>query len=217
MKSAIFLFVWLFSLCSQPMANENLKNTNQHMTTSNSNTVLEKATFGSGCFWCSEAIFSRITGVSEVLPGYAGGTTKNPSYEDVKTGTTGHAEVVQISYNPDQVSFLQLLEVFFKTHDPTTLNRQGADVGTQYRSVIFYHSDQQLVQAQTVKKQLGDAGIWDNPIVTEISPVDTFFVAEDYHHNYFERNPNQGYCQFVILPKVKKFEKLFRDMLAPTF
>ncbi len=187
------------------------------MTIINSDTSLEKATFGSGCFWCSEAIFSRITGVSEVLPGYTGGTTKNPSYEDVKTGTTGHAEVIQITYDPAQISFLQLLEVFFKTHDPTTLNRQGADVGTQYRSAIFYHSDQQQEQAQAVKRELGDAGIWNNPIVTEISPMDVFFVAEDYHHNYFERNPNQGYCQFVILPKVKKFEKSFRDMLSPSF
>lgn len=181
--------------------------------TSSSNTSLSKATFGSGCFWCSEAIFSRLDGVHHVVPGYSGGTTRNPSYEQVKTGRTGHAEVIQISFDPDVISYLRLLEVFFKTHDPTTLNRQGADVGTQYRSVIFYHDGQQQALANTVKDRLGSEGIWDDPIVTEISPVDVFYQAEEYHHNYFERNPGQGYCQFVILPKVKKFEKMFDELL----
>lgn len=174
---------------------------------------LEQATFGSGCFWCSEAIFTRISGVHGVKPGYAGGHTKNPRYEKVKTGTTGHAEVIQITFDPSVVSYLQLLEVFFRTHDPTTLNRQGADVGTQYRSVVFFHHTEQEKVAREVKERLGKAGIWDDPIVTEITPLDTFYVAEEYHHNYFARNPNQGYCQFVILPKVNKFEKTFEELL----
>ena len=177
------------------------------------NIGLSKATFGSGCFWCSEAIFARLKGVHDVVPGYSGGITGNPSYEKVKTGETGHAEVVLVHFDPDAISYLQLLEVFFRTHDPTTLNRQGADIGTQYRSVIFFHDEEQQALAARVKEQLGKEAIWDNPIVTEISPAGPFYQAEDYHHNYFARNPGQGYCQFVILPKVKKFEKMFNDLL----
>lgn len=147
------------------------------------------------------------------MPGYTGGTTKNPSYEMVKTGRTGHAEVVQITFDPAKVSYIQLLEVFFKTHDPTTLNRQGADVGTQYRSAIFYHDEQQQKQALEVKKKLTEAAIWKDPIVTEITALSIFYKAEDYHHNYFARNPDQAYCQYVILPKVEKFKKLFDELL----
>ena len=176
---------------------------------------LLKATFGSGCFWCSEAVFSRLGGVHGVVPGYSGGITTNPSYEEVKKGTTGHAEVIQLTYDPDAITYVQLLEVFFRTHDPTTLNRQGNDVGTQYRSVIFYHDEEQRSLAHKVKEKLEGAAIWDDPVVTEISPLATFYKAEDYHHNYFARNPNQGYCQYVILPKVKKFEKLFEELLRP--
>ncbi|NOS91522.1 MAG: peptide-methionine (S)-S-oxide reductase MsrA [Cyclobacteriaceae bacterium] len=172
-------------------------------------TKLELATFGSGCFWCTEAIFLRVKGVSKAVSGYSGGKIKNPTYREVCSGLTGHAEVIQITYNPAEVSFEALLEVFWNTHDPTTLNRQGADEGTQYRSVVFYHSEDQRVAAEKYKKQLDDSQVFKNPIVTEISPLTNFYAAEDYHQNYFELNPNQGYCQFVVRPKVEKFKKQF--------
>lgn len=171
------------------------------------------ATFGAGCFWCVEAVFQRLQGVIAVESGYAGGRVDNPTYKQVCTGATGHAEVCQIRYDPAKISFDELLEVFWKTHDPTTLNRQGADVGTQYRSVIFYHDDQQRAQAELRKEQLNKSGAWNAPIVTEISPLTRFFKAEDYHQNYFRENPQQGYCRFVIRPKLEKFEKVFRDKL----
>lgn len=174
---------------------------------------ISQATFGSGCFWCSDAIFSRLRGVQSVTVGYSGGLLTEPTYEQVKTGTTGHAEVIRIEFNPDEISFVRLLEVFFKTHDPTTLNRQGADVGTQYRSVIFYHDQQQKEMAERILESLDKAGIWENPIVTEISPLTNFYEAEAYHRNYFTNNPGQAYCNLVILPKVKKFEALFNDLL----
>lgn len=210
MRIFILLVGFVFLSCGNPAAGDLHFQTDSDMSLSGNHSV---ATFGSGCFWCSEAIFSRLNGVARVRPGYSGGHTENPTYEEVKTGRTGHAEVVQIEYDPEVVSYLQLLEVFFRTHDPTTLNRQGADVGTQYRSVIFHHDDTQRTKAQQVKEKLNQAGIWDDPIVTEISPLLTFHVAEEYHHNYFERNPGQGYCQFVILPKVEKFRKQFEDLL----
>lgn len=171
------------------------------------------ATFGAGCFWCVEAVFQQLEGVVSVESGYAGGTVDNPTYQQVCTGTTGHAEVCQIRYDPAKVSYDKLLEVFWQTHDPTTLNRQGPDVGTQYRSVIFYHDDQQRDQAEKRKKELNAAGIWDAPIVTEISPLTKFYKAEDYHQNYFRSNPQQGYCRMVIRPKVEKFRKVFKDSL----
>lgn len=174
---------------------------------------LETATFGAGCFWCTEAIFQRVKGVEKVASGYMGGTTKNPTYKDICTGLTGHAEVIQIQYDPSVVSFPELLEVFWKTHDPTTLNRQGADEGTQYRSVVFFHSKSQQDEAELYKKKLDDAKIFDNKIVTEISPASEFYVAEDYHQNYFNDNPRQGYCRLVITPKLEKFEKVFKDKL----
>lgn len=180
---------------------------------STQNLKLEKVIFGGGCFWCTEAVFKRVEGVHSVVSGYAGGTVKNPSYEQVCEGTTGHAEVIQVSYDPAVVSYDELLEIFFKTHDPTTLNRQGADVGTQYRSVIFYHNDEQKNKAEYYKAELDKSGAWDNPIVTEISSLNNFYQAEDYHQNYFENNPNQGYCAFVISPKIGKFEKVFKDKL----
>lgn len=176
-------------------------------------TGMQVATFGSGCFWCTEAIFERLNGVVKVESGYAGGTVKNPTYEEVCSGTTGHAEVTQITYDPKIITYDELLEVFWKTHDPTTLNRQGNDVGTQYRSVIFYHNEEQKELAEKYKKELDKSGAWDNPIVTEISPVTNFYPAEGYHQDYYENNPNQGYCAFVIAPKVEKFEKVFRDKL----
>ena len=178
---------------------------------------LEKATFGGGCFWCTEAIYERVEGVHSVVSGYAGGTVKNPTYKQVCDGTTGHAEVTQITYDPKVVSYDELLEIFFKTHDPTTLNRQGADVGTQYRSVIFYHNDEQKNKAEYYKKELSKSGAWDNPVVTEISPVTNFYHAEDYHQDYYANNPNQGYCAFVIGPKVEKFEKVFKNKLKKEY
>jgi len=176
-------------------------------------TKLDSATFGSGCFWCTEAIFERVKGVHKVISGYAGGTTENPSYEQVCTGKTGHAEVCQIIFDPSVVSFADLLKIFWKTHDPTTLNRQGADEGTQYRSVIFYHSDEQKKLAEHYKLELDKSGSWKDPIVTEISPFTKFYPAEAYHQNYFANNPTQGYCSFVIAPKVEKFEKVFKERL----
>ena len=174
---------------------------------------LEKATFGSGCFWCTEAVFERLKGVYKVVSGYSGGTVENPTYEQVCTGKTGHAEVTQITYDPKVITYDELLEVFWKTHDPTTLNRQGNDVGTQYRSVIFYHNDEQKRLAEKYKEELNKSGIWDKPIVTEIVPFTNFYPAENYHQNYYDNNPSQPYCSFVITPKVEKFEKVFKDKL----
>ena len=171
------------------------------------------ATFGSGCFWCTEAIFSRLDGVEKVEPGFTGGETKDPMYNEVVSGTTGHAEVAQITYNPDIVSFSTLLEIFWKTHDPTTLNRQGADVGTQYRSAIFFHDKEQENLAREYMKALDSAKIWNNPIITEIVPLEVFYPAEDYHNDYYKNNPTNSYCNFVITPKVEKFEKVFGDRL----
>jgi methionine-S-sulfoxide reductase len=173
----------------------------------------EIATFGGGCFWCVEAIYERVEGVHSVTSGYSGGHVDNPDYQQVSTGLTGHAEVVQIRYDPDVVSFYELLEIFFKTHDPTTLNRQGADVGTQYRSIILYHSESQKRQAEEIIADLNAAGVYDRPIVTKVEPFEKFYPAEDYHQEYFENNPNQGYCRLVIQPKVEKFEKVFKDKL----
>lgn len=174
---------------------------------------MELATFGAGCFWCVEAIFERVNGVVKAESGYAGGHVKNPDYKEVTTGSTGHAEVVQLLYDPELISFTALLEILFKTHDPTTLNRQGADVGTQYRSCILYHNEEQQRIAQEVINELEKAGIWNDPIVTTLEPFTDFYSAEQYHQEYFENNPNQGYCRLVIQPKVEKFEKLFKDML----
>jgi peptide-methionine (S)-S-oxide reductase len=176
-------------------------------------TKYETATFGAGCFWCVEAIFTELKGVHSVLPGYAGGSVKNPTYKEVCNGTTGHAEVAQIEFDPAVISFPELLEVFWMTHDPTTLNRQGADVGTQYRSVIFYHNDQQKKEAEFYKKKLEENHVYPNPIVTEIVPFDIFYVAEDYHNDYYKNNPDQGYCKMVVRPKVEKFKKAFAEKL----
>lgn len=173
----------------------------------------ELATFGGGCFWCVEAIYERVRGLSRVESGYSGGHVKNPSYREISTGETGHAEVVQLEYDPEQISFAALLKIFFKTHDPTTLNRQGADVGTQYRSTILYHNVEQRETAQRIIEDLDKAGIWNNPIVTTLEPFKEFYSAEKYHQEYYENNPNQGYCRMVIQPKVDKFEALFREFL----
>ncbi len=174
---------------------------------------MAQATFGSGCFWCTEAFFQRLKGVEKVVSGYSGGKIKNPTYREVCSGKTGHAEVIQVTYNPEIISYKALLEVFWKTHDPTTLNQQGNDVGTQYRSVIFYHDQDQENQAKHYKQELDKAGIFAGPIVTEISPYETFFAADDYHQNYYNSNANQPYCNIVITPKLEKFEKVFKEIL----
>ena len=171
------------------------------------------ATLAGGCFWCLEAVFDDLEGVEDVVSGYAGGSVPNPTYKHVCTGETGHAEVVQVTFNPDVISYRDLLRVFFTIHDPTTLNRQGADVGTQYRSAIFTHNETQEKVAEEVIAELNDAGIWDDPIVTEVVPLEAFYPAEDYHQEYFRRNPNQGYCRVVIAPKVAKFRKQYLDRL----
>ena len=173
----------------------------------------EIATLAGGCFWCLEAVFDELRGVSEVESGYAGGQVPNPTYRQVCNGTTGHAEVVQITFDPQAVSFRQLLEVFFTIHDPTTPNRQGADVGTQYRSAIFYHSPEQKATAEQVIAQINETGIWDGPVVTEVAPVPIFYRAEDYHQEYFVNNSNQPYCRAVVAPKVAKLRKYFVEQL----
>ena len=175
--------------------------------------VRDTATFAAGCFWCVEAVFQNLKGVEKVTSGYSGGQIKNPSYREVCMGTTGHAEVCQIVYQPEIISFTELLEVFWKTHDPTTLNRQGNDIGTQYRSAIFYHSMSQKDLAEKYKKELNENKVFDNPVVTEIVPFSSFYVAEDYHQNYFNLNSQEPYCRFVIQPKVEKFTKVFGDKL----
>ena len=173
----------------------------------------EIATLAGGCFWCLEAAFQDLKGVERVQSGYAGGRVANPSYEQVCTGTTGHAEVVQITFDPQVVSFDDLLHVFFTIHDPTTLNRQGVDVGTQYRSAIFYHTPDQKAAAERVMAELQSEHVWDDPIVTELKPLEAFYPAEEYHRDYYRRNPTQGYCSAVIAPKVAKVRKLFLDKL----
>ncbi len=176
-------------------------------------TNFEKVTLGAGCFWCVEAIYQRLEGVEKVESGYSGGSVKNPSYEDVCTGRTGHAEVIQVTFDPKKISFKELLEVFFRTHDPTTLNKQGADVGTQYRSAIFYHTEEQKKIAEQVVKETNAAKIWDDPIVTEISQFVDFYEAEDYHQNYYNENSYKPYCMMVINPKLSKFRKEFSNKL----
>jgi len=171
------------------------------------------ATFASGCFWCSEAVFRQLKGVQAVVPGYTGGSLKSPSYQQVCTGTTGHAEGIQVTYDPAVVTYPELLEVFWKTHDPTTLNRQGHDVGTQYRSAIFYHDDEQKRLAEEYKKKLDASGAFSAPIVTLIVPFGEFYRAEAYHQNYYEQNPDQPYCVGVIGPKLEKFKKVFHSKL----
>jgi peptide-methionine (S)-S-oxide reductase len=174
---------------------------------------LETATLAAGCFWCVEAVFDDLNGVEDVVSGYAGGHTENPTYRQVCNGDTGHAEVAQIRFDPSVISFKDILRVFFSVHDPTTLNRQGNDIGTQYRSAIFYHNDEQKRDAEEVIKEITDEGVYDDPIVTEVTPLEKFWPAEDYHQEYFANNPNQPYCQAVVSPKVRKFRQKFADRL----
>lgn len=197
----LFVTILIHNLQAQNMDNNNTSNN-------------EIVTFGSGCFWCTEAIFNLVAGVTKVVPGYSGGIEPNPSYELVCSGETRYAEVVQITYDPEVILFKDLLEIFWQTHDPTTPNRQGADIGPQYRSVIFYHNPQQKQEAEYYKDKLIKEGIWNKPIVTEISQFTKFYQAEDYHINYYENNPANGYCSYVITPKVEKFKKIFSDKLS---
>lgn len=187
-----------------------------HMTNDNpieKDTLNDTATFGAGCFWCVEAVFLQIKGVKSVVSGYSGGSVKNPTYKEICTGLTGHAEVCQIVYDPNMVSYATLLKAFFLSHDPTTLNRQGNDVGTQYRSVIYYHNNEQRLLSEQVKQELDASGAYNQKIVTEIAPMAEFYKAEEYHQNYYNQNDNQPYCQFVIKPKLEKFEKVFKAHL----
>ncbi|MCB2207608.1 MAG: peptide-methionine (S)-S-oxide reductase MsrA [Bacteroidetes bacterium] len=201
--------IWLLLIVSFLITNLNAQDMDNNKTSK-----YEVVTFGSGCFWCTEAIFNLVEGVIKSVPGYSGGTEPKPSYELVCSGETRYAEVVQVTYDPEVIPFKALLEIFWQTHDPTTLNRQGADVGPQYRSVIFYHTKQQKEEAEYYKEQLNKEGIWKKPIVTEISPFTKFYQAEAYHLNYYENNPANGYCNYVITPKVEKFKKVFSDRLA---
>ncbi len=187
---------------------------NQNQKTKNMETKnLDTATFGGGCFWCVEAVYQQLNGVISVASGYAGGQRANPTYEQVCSGASGHAEVIQIVYDTTKISFDELLQVFWTVHDPTTLNRQGADVGTQYRSVVFYHSEHQKETTQSYIEKLNKEHAFANPVVTEASPITTFYKAEDYHQNYYNDNQNQPYCSFVIQPKMEKFKKVFGDKL----
>lgn len=206
-------FVWMS--CTSPQAKNIQKE--EDMTTANdqdkTSAGLDTITLGAGCFWCVEAIYQQLDGVQSVASGYSGGKRENPSYEQVCSGATGHAEVVQLTYDPEVISFVELLEVFWGVHDPTTLNRQGADVGTQYRSVIFYHNEAQRQLAEEYKKKLNDGHAFPNPVVTEISPFTTFYKAENYHQNYYNENGSQPYCSMVIRPKLDKFKKIFGEKM----
>ncbi len=210
----VAMIIMLFSILSCAQAQKENKKDNKRTTNQMINTEnLETVTLGSGCFWCTEAIFENLRGVATVESGYAGGHVDNPTYRQVCDGTTGHAEVIQLTFDPELITFDEILEVFWQTHDPTTLNRQGADVGTQYRSVVFYHNEKQKELAEKYKKQLDAEGVWSDPIVTEISPLSNYYKAEDYHQEYFRLNGSQPYCSFVVRPKVEKFKKIFKDKL----
>lgn len=206
MKSILILLSTLFLMSSPANATDNDQR-------SQSGSETDTAVFGAGCFWCVEAIYQRVNGVIAVESGYAGGHVEDPTYRQVVSGKTGHAEVAKVTFNPNEISFEELLEVFWHTHDPTTLNRQGADVGTQYRSAVFYNSLQQKQIAEKSKQKTDASGLWDDPIVTEITPLSNYSTAEDYHQNYFNNNPNAGYCSVVIAPKIAKFKKDFPHLL----
>lgn len=207
-KYVVFmLFFYLISCNTSDVESKELIKTNTIQQT------MDTITFGAGCFWCVEAIFSDLNGVEKVVSGYAGGAVKNPSYKEVCTGSTGHAEVCQVIYNPEIISYQELLEVFWQVHDPTTLNRQGGDIGTQYRSAIFYHNDEQKKIAEQFKQTLNNEKVYPDPIVTEITAFTNCYPAEDYHQDYFELNGENPYCKAVVRPKVEKFRKVFNDKL----
>jgi peptide-methionine (S)-S-oxide reductase len=209
----VFLKILLISFITfSCTANEN-KTRIDMTTTIETNDTLQVATFGNGCFWCTEAVFQQLKGVIKVESGYSGGKIKNPTYREVCSGLTGHAEVIQIQYNPQEISFVELLEVFWATHDPTTLNRQGNDVGTQYRSVVFYHNEEQKTLAEQYKIKLDKSGAYKDPIVTEISAFSLFYKAENYHQDYYNQHGEEPYCRYVIQPKMDKFKKVFKDKI----
>ena len=206
----LLLLLIVGSSCGQK---KNQQSTSTKDMTSNVKEGLTQATFGSGCFWCTEAVFLNVDGVEKVVSGYEGGKLKNPTYKEVCSGLTGHAEVIQVTYDPKKVTYDELLEIFWKTHDPTTLNKQGADEGTQYRSVIFYQNEEQKTIAEEYKKELDKSGAFERPIVTEITAATIFYPAEDYHQNYYNLNGSAPYCSYVIQPKIEKFKKVFKDKL----
>ena len=213
---SIFFFLFVcsaFSACGQSAANSEGITKINNVKTMSTNAVLETATFGAGCFWCVEAQFESLDGVLSVESGYSGGTVKNPSYKEVCNGTTGHAEVCNVVYDTTKISFDELLLAFWGCHDPTQLNRQGNDQGTQYRSVIYYHNEEQKIKAEFYKQQLNEKNTWGKPVVTEISAYTIFYKAEGYHQGYYENNGSEGYCQFVIKPKLEKFKEVFKDKL----
>ena len=216
-KLSLTLFVLLLAACGEKPGPKEaavpMTPPQESKTPAPASGKVETATLGAGCFWCVEAVFQEVKGVISVESGYAGGEKANPTYEEICTGSTGHAEVCQIKFDPEVLTFKSVLEVFWKTHDPTTLNRQGNDHGTQYRSVVFYHSEEQKALAEKYKKDLDASGAWPRPLVTEISAAPKFWIAEPYHQNYFRQHPNQGYCAFVIAPKMEKFRKVFSDKL----
>lgn len=212
----IFLCCVVVISCAQSEKKQKRKANNEAavMDVKNIDTAgMEVATFGTGCFWCTEAVMESLEGVKKVVSGYEGGMIANPSYEEVCTGKTGHAECVEVTYDPKVISYATLLEAFFRSHDPTSLNKQGNDVGTQYRSVIFYHNADQQQLAEKARTELDKSGAYPKPIVTEITKAVKFYIAEDYHQNYFANNPDQGYCAFVVAPKLDKFKKVFKDKL----
>jgi len=204
-RNRAFAYIGFIIIFSLGIMNGAAMGNNQHPSS------IEIATLGGGCFWCIEAVFEEVDGVVNVISGYAGGHVENPTYEQVSTGTTGHAEVCQIYFDTTKISYREILEIFFSVHDPTTLNRQGADVGEQYRSIILYHSPQQKKIAETLIAELDQAKVFNNPIVTEVKPLKTFYPAEEYHQDYFKKHPNQAYCALVIQPKLEKFRKHFPE------
>lgn len=213
-QALVSITLWSCALRESPqknMSNDLMANslTGSSAVTRN----IDTATFGTGCFWCTEAIFQQLKGVLKATSGYSGGKVVNPTYKEVSTGNTGHAEVIEVIFDPAEITYDELLEVFWQTHDPTTLNRQGNDVGPQYRSVIFYHNDEQKEKAEKYKKELNESGAFDKPIVTEISPYTAFYKAEDYHQDYYNNNGSQPYCYYVIRPKLEKFEKVFKNKI----
>ncbi len=207
------IFIFLITLALFACAQNKKEKVPKNMDVNTHNSKYQVATFGGGCFWCTEAQFQTLDGVVKVESGFSGGSVPNPTYEQVCEGNTGHAEVIQVTYDTTKVSYDELLQAFWTSHDPTQLNRQGNDVGTQYRSVIFYHNEEQKEKAEYYKKKLQEAGAYDKPIVTEIAPFKVFYKAEDYHQNYYNQNGSQPYCYFVIKPKLDKFKKVFKDHL----
>lgn len=210
---SVISFVGLNSCAQKDNSVKTKKETKTMTSTASTNKNLDTATFGTGCFWCTEAVFQQLEGVEKVTSGYSGGHVANPTYEEVCSKTTGHAECLNIVYDTTKITFDELLEVFWQVHDPTTLNRQGADAGPQYRSVVFYHNAEQKARTEKYKAELDKSGAWDNPIVTTLEKFDVFYPAEEYHQNYYNNNSGQGYCQFVIRPKLDKFEKVFKNKL----